>query len=148
MYPAAPGDRARLVVLHDRDCGLCLAAATLLRRWDRRGLLDLVPLQEAAADPRAAVRGAAAGCALERELHAVDEVDGAIVAGGDAVLAIAARLPGGRVPAVVLAAPPFRWTVAAGYALVAANRHRIGRLLRLEGPGCLVDPAVPVARRG
>jgi len=145
---AATGARARLVVLHDADCGLCLASARLLRRWDRRGLLDLVPLQEAGADPRPAVRHAAASFPLARALHAVAEVGGPVVAGGAAVRAIVARLPGGRVPAAVLAAPPFRWTIAAGYALVAANRHRIGRPLGLEGPGCLVDPGVPAGRRG
>ena len=131
----------RLVVLYDRDCGLCLAAVSHLRQWDRQGLLDPVPLQEAALDQRPAVRAAAAGRALERELHAVDEAGASISAGGDAVLAIVARLPGGRGPAAVLAVAPFRWTLAAGYSIVAANRHWVGRLLRLEGPGCPVDPA-------
>ncbi len=152
MYPSvvartAPANRNRLVVLHDADCGLCLAAASLLRRWDRRGHLDLVPLQLAASDPRPVVRRAAASFPLARALHAFDEAGGSVVSGGAAVGAIVARLPGGRLPAAVLAAPAFRWTVAAGYALVAANRHRIGQLLGLEGPGCLVDPAVPADRR-
>lgn len=136
----------RLVVLYDRDCGLCLAAAQILVRWDRRRLVNPVPLQQAALDPRPAVRAAAAERVLERELHAVDVAGGRISAGGDAVVAIVARLPGGRMPAAVLAAPPFRWTVGIGYGLVAANRHRIGRLLRLEGPGCLVDPDTGAAR--
>jgi predicted DCC family thiol-disulfide oxidoreductase YuxK len=138
---ASASAAGRLVVLYDRDCGLCLATARLLGRWDRSGLLDLVALQQASLDPRPAVRAAAARRALERELHAVDVAgSGAVAAGGDAVLAVVGRLPGGRVPAAILGVPPFRWTVAVGYRLVAANRHRIGRLVRLEGPGCLVDP--------
>lgn len=142
--PARPG---RLIVLYDRDCGLCLAAARLVGRWDRPGLLDPVPLQEATSDPRLAVRVAAAERPLGRELLAVDEVDGSVAAGGAAVVEITARLPGGRLPAAVLAVVPFRWTVSLGYRLVAANRHRIGRLLRLEGPGCLVDPGRGAGRR-
>ena len=169
----APSPAGRLVVLFDRDCGLCLAAARALARWDRRGLLELLPLQEASRDTHPAVREAAAGRRLERELHAVfvaiegtaasagpdvtwgtpvtsDIAAGAgpVVAGGDAVLAIVGLLPGGRVPAGILAVPPFRWVVAAGYRAIAANRHRIGRLLRLEGPGCLVDPQVAAPRSG
>ncbi|TMF40767.1 MAG: DUF393 domain-containing protein [Chloroflexi bacterium] len=131
----APG-RGRLVVLYDRDCGLCTALARALRGWDRRDRLDLVPLQDV--DGRAARRVAALvdGLPLGTALHVVDQSTGRVVAGGAGVLAIAGRLPGGRAADVLARIPPVRWGVGVAYDVVARNRHRIGRWLRLEGPAC------------
>jgi predicted DCC family thiol-disulfide oxidoreductase YuxK len=126
----------RLVVLYDRDCGLCTATATQLRRWDRANRLDLLPLQAAGSSGRSALVAATRDLPLTAALHVVDERTGEVRAGGDAALAIARVLPGGRVAAVVGAIPPARVVVGVLYGLVARNRHRIGRWLRLEGPAC------------
>jgi len=127
--------RSRLVVLYDRDCGLCAATARALGRWDRRSALRLVPLQDVDTEaPEVAGRVAAAP--LAAAMHVVDESTGRIAAGGDGVLAIASRLPGGRAADVVARIPPARWGVGIAYDLVARNRHRIGRWLKLEGPVC------------
>jgi predicted DCC family thiol-disulfide oxidoreductase YuxK len=126
----------RLVVLYDRDCGLCTATARTLRRWDRHERLELLPLQTAAASGRPALVAAARDLPLSAALHVVDEDRGSVQAGGDAALAILAALPGGRLARTLGAIPPLRWIVALGYGLVARNRHRIGRWLRLEGPAC------------
>ena len=140
--PAAPAvaplraTAARLVVLYDRDCGLCTATARRLRRWDRAGRLELLPLQEASASRRPGLAAAARDRRLAEALHMVDERTGAVRAGGDAALAIAAVLPGGIVTRPLAVIPPARWIVGALYDLVARNRHRIGRWLRLEGPAC------------
>lgn len=126
---------SRLVVLYDRDCGLCTATARALRRWDRHAALRLVALQDVErAAPDIAPR--VAGAPLAAAMHVVDEATGRVAAGGDGVLAIAGRLPGGRVADVLARIPPARWSVGIAYDLVARNRHRIGRLLRLEGPAC------------
>ena len=117
----------RLVVLFDRDCGLCQATARVLRRWDRLGRLELVPLQ--------AVAGWSAR-SLAETLHVVDEATGRVTRGGDAALAIAAALPGGRIVRLLRLAGPFRWVVGRAYDLVARNRRAIGRGLGLEGPAC------------
>ncbi len=130
----------RLVVLYDRDCGLCAATARRLGRWDRHGRLDVVTLQSAATSGRPRLVDAARERPLLEALHVVDEASGRVLAGGDAALAIAAALPGGRVVRPLAAIPPLRWSVGLGYGLVARNRHRIGRWLRLEGPACDVDP--------
>jgi predicted DCC family thiol-disulfide oxidoreductase YuxK len=125
----------RLTVLYDRDCGVCTAIVRHLRRWDRAGRLALVPLQ----DPAAAGPGVArlvAGRPLGSALHVVDSESGHVASGGDGVLAIARRLPGGRIGAMAEAVPPARWAVGLVYDAVARNRHRIGRWLRLEGPAC------------
>jgi predicted DCC family thiol-disulfide oxidoreductase YuxK len=126
----------RLVVLYDRDCGLCTATARALGRWDRHERLDLLPLQDAARSDHPAIVAAGRDLPLSAALHVIDETTGAVRAGGDAALAIAAALPGGWVVRPFGAVPPFRWAVGLGYGLIARNRHRIGRWLRLEGPAC------------
>jgi len=130
----------RLVVLYDRDCGVCAISARRLRRWDRAGRLDLVPLQLAAASGRPELERAARERPLSDALHVVDERTGRVHAGADAVLAIAAVLSGGAVVHPLAAIPPFRWSLGVLYGLVARNRDRIGRWLGLEGPVCVVGP--------
>ena len=130
----------RLVVLYDRDCGVCALSARRLRRWDRAGRLDLVPLQLAKTSGRPELERAARERPLSDALHVVDERTGRVEAGGDAVLAIAAVLPGGAVVHPLAAIPPFRWSLRVLYGLVARNRDRIGRWLGLEGPVCVVGP--------
>jgi predicted DCC family thiol-disulfide oxidoreductase YuxK len=130
----ATGDR--LIVLYDRDCGLCTATARALRRWDRHDRLDLLPLQDAGRSDDPAIAAAGRDLPLSGALHVLDEATGAISAGGDAALAIAAVLPGGLIVRPLRAIPPIRWIVGLGYRIVARNRHRIGRWLRLEGPAC------------
>ena len=129
-------DGPRLVVLYDRDCGLCTASARRLRRWDRRGRLELLPLQDADVSDRPILAERVRGLPLTAALHVVDERTSDVRAGGDAVLAILAALPGGAAARVVGAIPSVRWIVGVGYDAVAGNRHRIGRWLRLEGPAC------------
>ena len=133
------GHGPSLVVLYDRDCGLCTASARQLRRWDRHGRLELLSLQDAtgpAAAERPRLAAAIAGLPLLTALHVYEEGSGAIRAGGAAALAIGAVLPGGAIVRVLSWIPPVRWSVDLGYRLVARQRRRIGRWLRLEGPSC------------
>jgi predicted DCC family thiol-disulfide oxidoreductase YuxK len=136
LAPGAPEREDRLVVLYDRDCGLCTATARALRRWDRNDRLELLPLQDAAGSPRSVLADAARHLPLSAALHVVDGATGRTFAGGDAMLAIAGELPGGSVIRPFAAIAPFRAVLGLGYGLVARNRHRIGRWLRLEGPAC------------
>jgi predicted DCC family thiol-disulfide oxidoreductase YuxK len=126
----------RLVVMFDRDCGLCQAIARRLHRWDRHGRLELLSLQDASISDRPMVAATARSRPVLAELHVLDDRTGRVDAGGDAALAIAAVLPGGWLVGPLRRVAPVRWIVGAGYALVARNRHRIGRRLRLEGPAC------------
>jgi predicted DCC family thiol-disulfide oxidoreductase YuxK len=128
--------RPRLVVLFDRDCGICQASARALARWDRSGRLEMMPLQAAAESSRATLAAVAAAHSLEAAVHVVDEATGRVASGGDAALAIAAELPGGAVIGPLRSLPPFRWVVGRLYDVVARNRHAIGRRLGLEGPAC------------
>jgi predicted DCC family thiol-disulfide oxidoreductase YuxK len=128
--------RDRLVVMFDRDCGLCQATARRLSQWDRHGRLELLSLQDALTSDRPLVAATARNRPVLAELHVLDERTGRVDAGGDAALAIAAVLPGGQLVGVFRRVAPVRWVVRAAYGLVARNRHRIGRRLRLEGPAC------------
>lgn len=132
---AVPG-WPRLVVLYDRDCGLCLATARRLRRWDRHDRLQMLSLQEAAVSDRPAVAETARNHPLLAELHVLDEASGRVDAGGDAALAIAAALPGGWLARPLRRIAPIRWIVGAAYDLVARNRHAIGRRLGFEEAAC------------
>ena len=128
---------ARLVVLFDAECGFCRWAVAHLARWDRgsrgRDLLEPRPLQAAAADPRLAP--SIAGLDLAEALTVVDPVAGATARGGDAVLAIALRLPGGGVLRPWLGVPPFRAAVRALYGFVARSRSTLAALGMTVEPG-------------
>jgi predicted DCC family thiol-disulfide oxidoreductase YuxK len=126
----------RLVVMFDRDCGLCQAVARRLHRWDRFGRLEMLSLQDAADSDRPVIADAARRHPVLDVLHVVDETSGRVDAGGDAALAIAAALPGGWLISPFRGFPPTRWIVGAAYDLVARNRHAIGHRLGLEGPDC------------
>lgn len=131
-HPGNPDAADRLLVLYDRDCGICVASVARLRRWDRESRLELLALQEAASDERPIVRDVAAGHPLHDELHVLDPGTGLVRSGGRAVLEIAARLPGGRLPATFAGIAPAAWALGVGYALVARNREAISRALRLD----------------
>jgi predicted DCC family thiol-disulfide oxidoreductase YuxK len=131
----ASGKR-RLVVLYDRDCGLCTATAKRLRRWDRDGRLELLSLQDAEVSDRQDVADTARTHPVLAKLHVLDEASGRVDAGGDAALAIAAALPGGWLVRPFRRIAPVRWIVGAFYDFVANHRHAIGGWLGLEEPAC------------
>ena len=132
MSVVASDQTDRLLVLYDRDCGICFATVRQLRRWDRNGRLEILALQDAATDRRTVVRDVAATHPLHDELHVVQPGTGVVRSGGRAVLEIAARLPGGRIPAAIGRLPPAAWLIGLGYAIVARNRRAISRALRLD----------------
>jgi predicted DCC family thiol-disulfide oxidoreductase YuxK len=126
------GRTGQLLVLYDADCGICTATADRLRRWDRRGRLELLALQSATADARQLVRDVAAGHPLHDELHVIDPTTGVVRSGGAAFVEIVGRLPGGRLPSLIGGLPPIAWLIGIGYGLVARNRRAISRALRFE----------------
>ncbi|MEW6225081.1 MAG: DCC1-like thiol-disulfide oxidoreductase family protein [Chloroflexota bacterium] len=134
---------APLLVLFDGDCGICTHGAHVLRRLDRRGRLDLRPLDAWArrdADRGEADDLASAGApgidALRAALH-VRAADGCWAHGGAAVTAIACEIPVLWVLGRFGRLPGIRLGLEAGYRVVARNRHRISRRLGLTA--CRVD---------
>ncbi len=108
----------RTILLYDRDCRFCRWAVQQILRWDRRGRLRPVALQEAEA-PRLL-----AHMDEERRMaswHLVTP-DGEISSAGRAIAPLLRVLPGGRALASLADALP-RLTDA-GYALLARIARR------------------------
>jgi predicted DCC family thiol-disulfide oxidoreductase YuxK len=124
-------DGARLTVLFDRDCGICGLTARALRRWDRDGRFEIVPLQIVASSDDRRLASVARTYALADELHVIDPA-GRVAAGGDAALAIVDALPGGWLLRPWAALAVFRALVRIGYRWIARHRNLIGRWLGLE----------------
>ena len=125
--------RDRLLVLYDADCGVCTRTAGWLRRLDRRGRLELVPLQAvgtAAAD-------APPDATLREALH-VRAADGRWSSGGAAMLEILARLPAGTPIARFGRLPLVCRGVDAAYRVVA--RHRTALSRALGATACATNP--------
>jgi len=121
----AQGSVGRLQVLYDADCGFCSRSAGLLRRLDRAGRLELIPLKSAAA---AALPGAPPDDRLLERMH-VRDASGHWSIGGAGWLRIADAVPALGPLAFLARLPVVHRFVGPAYALIARNRHRISRLL-------------------
>ena len=123
----------RLLVLYDSDCGVCTRTARWIRRLDRRGQLELVPLQAAAT----VAADAPPDATLREALH-VRAADGRWSSGGAAMLEILARLPAGAAIARVGRLPLVCRGVDAAYRVVARNRTALSRAL--GATACATQP--------
>ena len=121
-------DRSRLVVLFDADCGFCSWCATALDRLDWHHRLRFLPLQSAATE----LDDAPPEEALLVRIHVRDEARG-WERGGAAALRIASVVPVLRPLAVAGRLPLMGYAVEAWYRVLSRNRHRLGRLLGLDG---------------
>jgi acetyl esterase len=119
---AAPDGADAWTLVFDGECRFCLACVRLLGRWDRRTRLRFVPLQDARA-----LEGLPPldRHALERAMHLVSPL-GEVWAGAAALPPMLQLLPGGGFLAVLLLLPGAEQLAAAGYRVVARNRHRLG----------------------
>lgn len=121
-----------MVVLYDRDCGVCRWSMAKIMAWDRHGRLRAVSLQDPEADRLLR------GMDPERKMDSWHLVtpDGRVRSAGAAAPPLLRVLPGGRPLAAVAAALP---GVTEGlYRLVARHRDRLGRILGERA--CSVDP--------
>ena len=98
----------RWTLLYDADCGFCKWIVSVLVAWDRRGRLE----------PRGV-----------REIDAVALVapDGERRSGGAALAPLLRLLPGGSVPARLLAR--FPGLAHKGYDWVAGHRSQLGKIV-------------------
>jgi predicted DCC family thiol-disulfide oxidoreductase YuxK len=120
--PLDPLDEAvaPLTVLFDGECPFCRWTANRLRRWDRDGSLRLRPLQDVGDQP--VLAQLLDGFDLGRSIHAVDSA-GRVAAGGEAVLAIVAVLPGGR-PVATFVGGVGLWRLVVRFAYRVVDRVR------------------------
>jgi len=117
---------AGAVVLYDEDCGFCRWSLDKILAWDRRGRLRPVAIQS-----EEGARLLASMPESERldSWHLV-EPSGAVRSGGDAAAPLTELLPGGKPLAALFSA--FPGPTGRAYRLVAANRDRLARLLRID----------------
>jgi predicted DCC family thiol-disulfide oxidoreductase YuxK len=120
-----------VTVCYDGACPLCAESVARIGRLDRDRRIRWVPYQDLAAlDPGLAERMGSHD--LRSALHVV-ESDGSVRSGAAAVLRIAEVVPRLRAFARLGRLPVVRRLVEPMYGLVARHRHRLSRLLRLEG---------------
>jgi predicted DCC family thiol-disulfide oxidoreductase YuxK len=122
-----------LTVLHDAECGFCLATVRWLEARDRHGRLRFVALQEAPTSGRAMLRELARTRDLAAELHVVDERAGTVSSGAEAVLMVLAVLPGWGWLTRLGRPRPAMWVADRAYRLVARQRRHLRRLASGEG---------------
>jgi predicted DCC family thiol-disulfide oxidoreductase YuxK len=110
-------------LLYDAKCRFCRWSLAWILRWDRRGELAPVALQDPQADELLP------GMEQERRMaswHLVSE-GGQVISAGAALAPLLRLLPGGRAPAALAAAAPR--LIERGYAWVARHRGFLGRRL-------------------
>lgn len=106
-----PIPRSRPLVVYHDECAFCRRWVERLRRWDRAGRLEFLPLQDA----RSATVTGLSRDALERSAHVVLPA-GTVLAGARAFRALCPFLPGGLLPHLLLRIP--------GALLVAEHAYR------------------------
>jgi len=115
------------VVLYDADCGFCRWSLEWVVKWDRNDSLEYLPIQS---DEGCRLLAAVPEGARLDSWHLV-EPDGTVFSAGLAFPPLLRRLPRGRRLARLSELMP--GVSEAGYRLVAANRGRLGGLVRRFG---------------
>jgi predicted DCC family thiol-disulfide oxidoreductase YuxK len=114
---------ARATVIYDADCGFCKFSLALLLSWDRRCVLGILALGSPEAD-----RLLADLTPEQRNSswHLVDD-SGRRNSAGAALAPALALLPGGRLPAALVARVPH--VIERGYRWVVDHRSFLGRFV-------------------
>ena len=146
------GDRSvttSLTVLYDADCPVCCETVRRLRRWDRDGRMEFLPLQLAAASGRPILARLATEGHLGDEIHVVNEATGQVVAGGHAALALLDALPGGWLLRPWAALPPTAAAADVVYRVASRHRDRVAWLMGMRSDvSCPVGPRTASGREG
>jgi predicted DCC family thiol-disulfide oxidoreductase YuxK len=123
----------QVTVCYDGTCELCSESVARVRSVYHGRRIRWVPYQDVATElPEAADQ--LQGRDLASAIHVIDP-DGTVHAGADAILTIAEIVPRLQVFARLGRLPVIRHLVEPMYGLIARHRHRLSRLLRLEGSG-------------
>lgn len=107
----APAPPPAPTLIFDGSCGFCRRWVDRVRRWDRRGAVQYLPMQ----DERAPQVSGRPRDALQQAAHFV-RGDGAVFAGAAAARELFRVLPGGKAAAALLGLP--------GVAPLAARVYR------------------------
>ena len=112
------------IVIYDGECRFCQWSVRRIRKLDRAGLFEYLPRQAPEVDerfPQLAESDFDTGLRFIRD-------GGEVRVGADALYEIYRRLPVYRFFAWVYRLPILRQLFRAGYAFVARNRYRFGRV--------------------
>ena len=114
-----------LTVLFDGHCALCRASAARVRRFDSRGRIELLDVNEPSTSERYPKinRQEALKWMLAIDQH------GRIHTGADAWARIGTLLPGWNLLAWILFVPGIHWLATKAYAWIARNRYRWNRTI-------------------
>ena len=109
-------------LIYDGECGVCLQAVALLKRWDREHVLHFVPFQDGAAVARFGI----ALPALAAAMHLIVP-DGRVFAGADAIPQLLRLFPGKRWLSPLFRIPGVLPLARRIYAWIAIRRHCLVR---------------------
>jgi predicted DCC family thiol-disulfide oxidoreductase YuxK len=132
---------ASLTVLYDGGCGVCRETIRHLRRWDRDGRMEFLPLELAASSGRPILERLASEGHLADAIHVVNESTGQVVVGGHAALALIDALPGGWLLRPWAALPQAALAADAVYRVASRHRDRVAWLMGMRNEvSCPVGP--------
>ena len=115
----------RATLIFDGSCGFCRRWVERVERWDRRGLLEMVPYQTPDLEERFRVSRAA--CA--QRIHLID-AGGSVYRGAAAGREVLRRLPGGGLWTLAFRLPGGLWIAERIYVWIT---HRWGPLRSASG---------------
>lgn len=113
------------VVVYDGECRFCRWSVARIQRLDRGGQFEYLPRQAPDAEERFPVLKRSDFNTGLRLVEADPEV---VHVGADGVYQIYRRLPPMHRVAWLYRVPVLTWIFRLGYAIVARNRHRFGRV--------------------
>ena len=126
---------SNLVVVYDGECRFCNWSVRRIKKLDRRCQFEYLPRQAPGVEERFPVL---AESDFNTGLRLVD--DRGVAVGADAVYQIYRRMPPYNLIAWIYRVPLLRQLFRLGYALVARNRHRFGRM-QCDTDSCAVPYA-------
>ena len=116
-------DMSDSVIIYDGECRFCQWSVHRIRKLDRREQFEYVPRQTEGIDARFPVL---AESDFNTGLRLID--DESVHVGADAIYQIYRQIPPYRLIAWLYRVPPFTQLARLGYAIIARNRHRFGRV--------------------
>jgi predicted DCC family thiol-disulfide oxidoreductase YuxK len=117
------------ILIYDDKCPICRGSADRVAKLDRLGVVTLLGLSEADRRLPADI-GLPERERLHEEIHLITP-DGQIITGAAALGVVARLFPRSRWLGKVIMLPGIRWIAKWVYRLVARQRRRLSRVLRL-----------------
>ena len=112
------------VIIYDGECRFCQWSVRRIRKFDRHEQFEYAPRQTEGLDARFTILTESD---FNTGLRLIED-SGAVHVGADAIYQIYRHLPPYNLVAWLYRIPPFTQLARLGYAIIARNRHRFGRV--------------------